>query len=190
VNPSACGAPLGPGTLLEYWLAELDPASEATVDAHLLGCAYCAAELERLLAIGEGLRTLLRDGRLHAVVPDAFVRRLAAAGIRLRQYRLGPGDAVDCTIGADDDLLVARLRAPLHGVGQLDVLVGDGAGQPAHRLVDVPFDPGAGEVLLAPATAAIRARGAFVETVRLVSVEAGRDRVLGEYVFRHSPWTG
>src|SRR5690606_1280405 len=118
----SCAAPMGAARLLDYWLDELDEKDQESVEQHLLGCAHCSAELERLLQLADDVRALMRAGRVHAVLAQSFVRRLADAGVRVREYRMGPGGSVDCTVAPDDDLLVSRLEAPLAGVAQLDVV--------------------------------------------------------------------
>ena len=99
----------------------------------------------------------MRAGAVHAVVADAFVKRLAAQGLRLREYRVPHNGSVYCTVAPDDDLLITRLDAPLAGVERLDVeLLGvEGAGR--ERLRDVPFDAAAGEVVLAARMERMRA---------------------------------
>ena len=61
-----------------------------------------------------------------------------------------------------------------------------GAGQAEERVVDVPFDPAAGELLFIPAAAELKALPSHVLQVRLVAVEEAGERPLGEYTFRHS----
>jgi len=51
----------------------------------------------------------------------------------------------------------------------------------------VPFDAAAGEVLMCPAPAPLKRRGAFTHRVRLVAVEDAGERLLGEYTFEHAP---
>jgi hypothetical protein len=187
----ACAAPIGVARLFDYWLDEVDAAAEEAVGRHLLECAHCSGELERLLDVGDHVRSLMRSGRVRAVLGEAFVQRLTDAGVRVREYRMAPGGSVDCSVAPEDDLLVARLQAPLADVGRLDVVVvnamGDGS---TRRLTDVPFDPDAAEILMAPVTAAVRQAPAHVQQVRLIAVEPTAERVLGEYVFRHTPWPG
>lgn len=55
------------------------------------------------------------------------------------------------------------------------------------RFEDVPFDAAAGEVLMLPAPAELKRRGAFTHHVRLLAVDDTGERVLGEYTFLHTP---
>jgi hypothetical protein len=101
--------------------------------------------------------------------------------LRLREYAVAPGGSVNCTIAASDDFVVSRLSAPLAGVRRVDLI---SAGE---RFEDVPFDADAGEVLVIPAAALLKRRGAFTNPMRLVAVEGGKERVLGDYTFVHTP---
>jgi hypothetical protein len=184
-----CLRPLGLSLLLDYWMADIDPPQEQQVEEHLLACGHCSAELEQVVAMGAALRELMRGGWIHAVLPVAFLQRLALDGLRIREYRLEPGGSVDCGVHPEDALVVSRLRAPLADVSRLDVVVIEGDAAPSHRLTDVPFERAGDEIFLAPVTSVLRQREPHVQTVRLLAVEADGERLLGEYVFRHAPWS-
>lgn len=170
-------------TLLAYWFGELDEAREAAIEEHYLGCAACTQQLEEVEALGAGVRRAFADGRLGAVVTPAFVERLRARGLRLREYSVPCNGSVNCSAGPDDDVLLGRLQAPLEGVERIDLLVA-----PTDlRLEDVPFDAAAGEVVVAPSIAYIRTLPAHRQVMRLIAVGADGERVLGEYTFNHSP---
>jgi hypothetical protein len=96
---------------------------------------------------------------------------------------------VQCTVGPEDDVVVARLVADLRDVARLDLVsrVDDG---PEERHADIPFDPAAGEVMFAPPADVLRARPSHVDRVRLVAVAPRGERLLGEYTFDHRPWPG
>jgi hypothetical protein len=83
--------------------------------------------------------------------------------------------------GSADDFVVSRLSAPLQGVRRLDLITTAG------RFEDVPFDAEAGEVLVCPAPALLKKKGAYTHHMRLVAVEDEGERVLGDYAFSHSP---
>ena len=121
---------------------------------------------------------------------ERFVDELKRCGMRIREYGLGPGERVACTLGRDDDAVVSRLRVPLAGVGRVDALqsldLHDGRVR-QWRLEDVPFDPAAGEVLALPSAAALRRLPAHTLVVRLVAVDAAGERPLGAYTFAHAP---
>ena len=179
--------------LLAWWLGELPQAEEAPLEEHLFGCAACTRRLEALAALGEGVRGAVRAGTVGMVISAPFLARMKAEGLRVREYLLEPGRSVSCTIHAEDDALVSRIRAPLAGVKRLDalqVLEVAGAREPEVRLEDVPFDPDAGEVLFLPPAAWVKTMPAHAFRVRLVSVEEAGERPLGEYTFLHTPAPG
>jgi anti-sigma factor RsiW len=171
----------------EYWMGLL-PASDAdAVEEHLFECDDCGQRLREVIALADSVRRLAREGRLRMVVSDAFVERVAADGTRIRQYDVSPGGAVQCTVAADDDLLLARLATDLRGAGRVDVSLCDADGVERLRLPDVPHRPDASDVLYQESIVHARALPTSAMIVRLVAVdEGGRERVLGEYTFNHT----
>jgi hypothetical protein len=105
----------------------------------------------------------------------------------LREYRVEPGGSVNCTVGADDDAVISRIRAPLAGVKRLDVVQMLEGGEPESRLADVPFDAGTGEVLLIHSTAWLKTMPAFTMRTRLIAVGEAGEKPIGDYTFNHSP---
>jgi anti-sigma factor RsiW len=169
--------------LLAYWLGELDAASEAALEEHYLGCAECSSRLAEVEAFADGVQRAFADGRVGAIVTPAFVEQVRARGLRVREYRVPPNGSVNCSVDAGDQVLFGRMQVPLQGVTRVDaVLLFEGE----HRFEDIPFDAAAGEVVLAPGVARIRAMPSHREVVRLIAVEAGAERVLGEYTFNHA----
>ena len=175
--------------LLDYWLHDSDAATTDSVDEHLMQCEACGEVLDGLIALGDGVRAAFRAGAVSAVTSDAFVRRLAERGLRVREYRLPHNGSVNCTVAPEDELLVAHLEAPLRGVERLDALA-QLSTEPGvqHRLEDIPFDPRVGEVLYVPKLAEVRHLPAHVAQVTLLAVESGGTREVGRYTFRHRPW--
>jgi hypothetical protein len=183
----SCASPIPLATLLEYWLGELDETREAQLDEHLLGCGHCSANLQSLVDLSGEVRAAVRAGAVHAFLTEAFVKRLAAQGLRLREYRVPHNGSVHCTVTPDDDLLITRMDAPLAGVERLDVeRLSDGASH--ERLRDVPFDVTAGEVILAQRMEHIRALPASTTRYRLLAIAASGERLVGEYTFHHTPY--
>ncbi|MBL8385460.1 MAG: hypothetical protein JNM90_20420 [Burkholderiales bacterium] len=182
---SRCAHPIPPADLLAYWLGEQDPAREAQADEHLLGCGDCSARLRGLVDLAGAVRDAVRSGAVEAVLPASLVAHLAAAGARLREYRVAPNGSVQCTVAPEDDLLITRLEAPLADVERLDLE--RAAGDAVERLHDVPFDPAAGEVVLTARMDRVRALPATTVRMRLLAVAASGERVIGEYLFHHTP---
>jgi len=168
-------------TLVDYWFGELPEKEEAAFEEHLFGCAECTAKLEGLAALGAAVRAAYGAGDVRAVISHALFEAMKKERLRLREYRMGPGGSVNCTIMASDDFVVSRLEAPLAGVRRVDLVTDAG------RFEDVPFDADSGEVLMIPAPAVLKRRGAFTLRVHLLSVEEAGERVLGDYTFLHTP---
>ena len=185
-----CANPLPFETLLAWWLGELPEAEADALEEHLLSCAHCASRGEELAALAAGVRAAVRSGAVGLVVSSPFVERMKEAGLRLREYRLAAGETVNCTLRADEDAVVSRLRAPLAGVTRLDALQRlevAGVATPEVRVEDVPFDPESGEVLFVPMPAALKKMPAHTFRVRLVAVGAGGEAAIGDYTFAHTP---
>ena len=185
-----CTASLPLAALIDYWLGDLDAAGEEAIERHLFGCGECSATLESIAELAGGIRTLLRRGELAAAVTPAFVEALRRSGLRLRQYGVPCNGSVHCTVAPDDDLLITRLQAPLAGIERLDLVAIEPGDRAPQRLDDIPFSAAAGEVVLLPRVDRIRALGESTTTMRLVAVDPGGERVIGEYRFLHAPWPG
>jgi hypothetical protein len=188
VTRPSCASPIPLVTLLEYWLGELDEAREGRLEEHLLGCGHCSAALRSLVDLAGEVRAAVRAGAVHTILTDGFVQRLAAEGLRLREYRAPHNGSVYCTVAPDDDLLITRLEAPLAGVERLDVERLGGEGAVLERLRDVPFDAGAGEVIFTPRMESIRELPASTVRYRLLAIAPSGERLVGEYAFHHTPY--
>jgi hypothetical protein len=177
--------------LLDWWLHDSDPATTEAVDAHLMQCEACGQILDGLVVLGDGVRAAFRAGAVSAVTTDAFVRRLAGQGLRVREYRLAHNGSVNCTVAPEDELLVAHLEAPLQGIERLDARTRLSF-EPGveHALHDVPFDPRTGEVLYIPSLAGVREMPAHDLEVVLTAMQPGTPREVGRYLFHHRPWPG
>lgn len=182
-----CEDPIGYESLVAYWLGESPEEGGASLEEHLFGCADCTGRLDGIVALARGVRAAVTEGRIDMVVSAPFVEAMRRAGLALREYRLDPGGSVNCTIRADDDAVISRLRAPLAGVERLDVVRLQDRGEPGVRLFDVPFDPSAGEVLLIPSNAWLKTMPAFTMRMRLIATSRGVETPLGDYTFHHMP---
>jgi hypothetical protein len=97
---------------------------------------------------------------------------------------------VDCTIRADEDAVVGRMRVPLAGVKRLDILRTievEGREVGRMRAEDVPFEPGSDEVVTLPSAAALKRMPANTARVQLFAVDETGERLLGEVTFAHTP---
>lgn len=174
--------------LLDYWLGDADAAATDAADEHLMRCDACGAAVDELIALGEGVRGVLRAGALSVVTGGAFVDRLAQRGVRVREYRLANDTSVDCRVAPDDEVLVTRLQAPLAGVHRLDIRTRTSlAPAVAHEQQDVPFDAQHGEVVCLSRLDALRQLPAHSLSVTLLAVGPDGSHEIGRYTFRHSP---
>lgn len=184
-----CRAPIEFEKLVDYWLGELPEAAEAPLEEHLFGCAHCTGRLQDIASLAAGVHAAVRGGRVSLMVSAPFVEAMKQSGMRLREYRVGPGGSVNCTIRADEDAVVSHISGPLAGVKRVDIVhrvsVG-GVEEPEVRLEDIPFDPAAGEVLFIPPAAALKAMPSHTMRVRLIAVGEAGEAPLGEYTFVHS----
>ena len=107
----SCSHPIDAAVLGDYWLAALAKPEEESVEEHLLECDRCGARLREVIALAEGLRQVAREGSLRMVVSDVFLKRAAEGGLHVREYAPPPGGRVECTVTAEDDILIGRMAA-------------------------------------------------------------------------------
>ncbi len=183
----SCANPIDAPVLADYWLGALRDREEETVEEHLLGCDQCGARLREVIALAEGVRKLARAGSLPMVVSDAFLERAAAAGLRVREYAPPPGGSVQCTVTAEDDILVGRLAANFSAAKRVDLCICDDRGFEQIRLRDIPFNSAAGSVILQQPITYAKAAPSETLIARLFAFDdSGRERLLGEYTFNHT----
>ncbi len=169
--------------LIAFALDELDEADAATLDEHILACTTCATTLTRLISLGPAVHALIATGQVPFAAPTSLVQHLDRAGLVSRTYRLRPGESLPCAVGVTDIYAATHLEADLSQVDRVDLVrvtpVGD------VRLEDVPFDRDRGVVSLINPSAVIRTYPTMQIRMRLVAVDGGADRVLGEYTLEH-----
>ena len=94
---------------------------------------------------------------------------------------------MQCTVSADDDLLVARLAADLSSAERVDLSWCDDQGVEVLRMSDIPVRVDAGTVLCQQSITMAKASPSNTLVARLLSVDsAGAERLLGEYAFHHT----
>ena len=181
-----CDEPLALATLVDYWFGDLPAPDAEQIEEHLFECDACGDRLRGLVAIGDGVRRLAHEGAVQMIVTRSFLETAAREGLRTREYVVAPGESVACTVTAQDDLLIGRMRADFTGVSHLDVHI-QAEGQPETWIKDVPVSPDAQELILALAMPAARTLGRAVLHYSLIAREGPADRVLGDYTFDHTP---
>lgn len=186
-SPAKCSNPIDVAVLADYWLAALDGADEEGVEEHLFECDKCGERLSEFIVLAEGVRELARSGSLRMIVSETFLKSAAEDGLRIRQYAAAAGGSVECTVTAEDDILIGRLAAKLSDVRRIDLCICNDAGIEQRRLRDIPFDPGASSVISQESITFAKAAPTSRLIYRLVSVdETGSDHPLGEYTFNHT----
>ncbi len=183
----SCASRLDAATLAEYWLGTLEATEEKSLEEHLFACEECGTRLDRVIALAEELRAVTRDGSLMTVVSETFLKRAEEEGLRVRQYAPPAGGSVQCTVTAQDDLLVGRLAAKLDTARKIDLSLCDPGGEELFRLRDIPFEPAANSVLWQQSITFAKAAPTSTMVARLIGVdESGSDILLGEYTFCHT----
>jgi hypothetical protein len=172
---------------MDYWLGVLPSEAEEDVEQHLMTCDECGDRLRDAIALAEGLHGLARSGSLQVVISDEFVRHAAESGLRVREYAPPRGEGIQCTVTADDDLLVARLAVDLTTASRVDLRWCDPRGIEHQRMADIPIRAEAGSVICQQSITWAKASPTSSMIARLVEVdEQGGERLLGEYAFHHT----
>lgn len=183
----SCASPIDAAVLADYWLAALPGPEEEAVEEHLLGCDRCGERMREVIALAEGVRELARGGSLRMVVSDAYLRRAAEDGLRIREYAPPRGGSVQCTVTADDDILIGRLAADVSGANRVDLCICDERGVERSRMRDIPLHAAAESIAYQESIAALKAAPTNTMIARLLAVDAeGGERLLGEYTFHHT----
>jgi hypothetical protein len=187
---SVCSTPLSFGVLVDYWLDELPPATEAATEEHLLQCSDCGQRVEWVAEVAVGTRDLIRHGRVPLALTPALLARLELDGVRIRQHRVEAGGYTHCTAGPEDDLVSVTLRGEFRADERVDVVYLEAPDFLRERRTGVPVDGERREVTLAESGAAVRALPAQRLRLALYGVGPSGERTIGEYTLLHAPWPG
>lgn len=181
-----CAHGIDAAVLADYWLAALPPAEESEVEEHLFSCETCAARLNEVIALAGALRALTHSGSLMMVVPESFLQAAARQGLRLSQYAPPSGGSVQCTVTAQDDLLIGRLAADLRSAHRIDLSLCDPRGNEQFRLRDIPFSPEDPGILWQQSITFAKGAPTSTMVARLLNIGDGAETLLGEYTFHHT----
>jgi hypothetical protein len=182
-----CSTPIESAILMDYWLAGLTAEAEEALEQHLMSCDMCGDRLREVIALAEGLHALARSGSLQVVVSDQFVSHAVQTGLRVREYAPPAGESVQCTVAADDDLLVARLALDVSTASRIDLSWSDQRRVEHQRMADIPIRADAGSVICQQSITWAKASPTATMVARLLAVDAqGAERLLGEYTFHHT----
>jgi hypothetical protein len=180
-----CPAPIGFTDVVDYWAGDLTTAEEGRIEEHVFTCADCARELAAAEALGRDIAAVAREGRLHSVVTDSILNRLAADGVRIRMFTLEGGGIVPCAVWADDDLVVARIRADFAGAESVTIVTRQASGDEIGRISDISLRPGQRELVNAFSAAHLRKLPATRVQVTVTAQIASGERTIAEYTLEH-----
>jgi hypothetical protein len=184
-----CRERIPEATLLDYWAGDIAHGDEMSrLEEHLFACAECSTRLSQLAALGAGLATLARQGRVSGIIPRALFNRLQRDGVHVRMYSLAPGETVPCAVFPGDDLIVTHLRADLSGIDAVTLSVTGPGSEPFSRYEDVPVFEPSGEVLWATPAALVHQMPSMRLELALTS-SGDRPTELARYVLEHSAST-
>lgn len=172
--------------VVDYWAGDLTQAEEGRIEEHVFTCAECARELATAQALARDIASVVREGRLHSVVTDAILNRLAADGVRIRTYTLEGSAVVPCAVWADDDLVVSRIRANFEGADSVTIVTRQASGEEIARVSDVTLRPGQHEILNAFSATHLRKLPATRVSVTVSAQMAGAERTIAEYTLEHA----
>ena len=186
MTDTRCPAPIAFADVVDYWAGDLTRAEEDRIEEHVFSCADCAREVAAAEALARNIATVVREGRLHSVVSDTILNRLAADGVRVRTYTLDGSGVVPCAVWADDDLVVARIRADFAEVDSVTIVTRQASGDEISRLSDVALRPGQREILNAFSAAHLRKLPATRVQVTVTTPIGRGERTIAEYTLEHA----
>jgi hypothetical protein len=183
----SCSNPIAAGILADYWSVLLPKPEEEAVEEHLFTCDECGARLREVMAIADAIRGLARQGSLLMVVSDAFLKSVAEQGLHVREYAPTNGGSIACTVTAQDDFLIGRLTADLHGATRVDLSLCDERGMEKLRLADIPFDSESTGVAFQQSITYAKAAPSETLIARMIAFDqTGGERQIGEFTFHHT----
>lgn len=121
------------------------------------------------------------------VVSDVFLQRAAESGLAVREYQIPSGGSVECTVTAEDDILIGRIATNLAGANRVDISICDERGVEQQRLPDIPVHSGATSIAFHESISFLKAAPSMKMIMRLFTFDdKGSEQVLGEYTFNHT----
>ena len=182
-----CTRPIDPAMLADYWIGIMAAPEEEAVEMHLFECDHCGDRLRQVIGLADGIRKLAREGSLRMIVSDVFLQRVAESGIAVREYRIPPGGSVECTVTAEDDILIGRVAANLSGAKRVDMCICNENGIEQLRLRDIPVHSGRSSVAFQESISYLKSAPSMKMVMRLVGFDdEGSEQLLGEYTFNHT----
>jgi hypothetical protein len=185
MSDTRCPEPIGFADVVDYWAGELARADEDRIEEHVFSCGECARELAAVEALAREIKSVAREGRLQSVVTDSILNHLAADGVRIRTFTLEGEDVIRCGVWADDDLVVARIRADLTDVDSVTIVTRQASGEEIGRLADVAIRPGQREILNAFSAAHLRKLPQTRVHITVTAQGGSGEGTIAEYTLEH-----
>jgi Putative zinc-finger len=185
-DPRASGRASAFADVVDYWAGELTRAEEDRIEEHVFSCADCARDLAAAEALAHGIIAVAREGRLHSVVSDAILNRLAADGVRIRMFTLEGAGIIPCAAWADDDVVVSRIRADFAEVDSATIVTRQASGEEISRVSDIAVRPGQREILDAFSAAHLRKLPSTRVQVTVTAPIGSGERTIAEDTLEHA----
>jgi hypothetical protein len=174
------------GELADYWAPETSPSELERIETHVFECGECAARLNDAELLRRRLGETVLAGAFQAFITDSILNTLAHDGVRVRTYSVAPGEAIQCAVWAEDEVVVTRLRGDFTGVNAVSAVMRLDNGQELDRVIDAPVRDGSQEVLMAFSAAGLRRIPRIPMRLTLTRGPSVDDAdVFAEYVFDH-----
>jgi hypothetical protein len=186
MTETRCPSPIGFADVVDYWAGDLNASEEGRIEEHVFTCAECARELAAAQVLARGIAAVAREGRLHSVVTEGILNRLAADGVRIRMFTLEGEAVVPCAVWAGDDLVVTRIRADFSGVDSVTIVSRQETGEEIGRLDGIAVRPGQREILNALSAARLRALPRTRVRVTVTGHTTNAERTIAEYSLEHA----
>lgn len=167
-------------TAARWLLHELSDEEANAFEEHYFGCDACLEMLERL----EKSRILLENA-LPAILTPERRRELEQRPEPVPAVHVHAGERRSIRLGPERPIGIWVLHAELEHAAEVDIAVFAESGAPVLSLRDVPFDRGAGEVVLACHTHYRHLAAGTKLEAELSARSSTGEQSLGRYVLCH-----
>ncbi len=174
------------GDLVDYWAGDADRDQAERIEEQIFECAECGERLADIAAMGHAISQVVRAGRFQSVLTESLLNRFARDGMRIRTYTPEAGAMIPCAVWADDDLIVARLRADFTGFEVVTLATQRENGDELSRVSGIAIAPGQTELLDGISAHRLRQLPAMRLRLVLSGTRAGREQIIGEYGLEHA----
>jgi hypothetical protein len=186
MSTTRCDRELPLSALVDYWVGASTPEENAQIEEHTFECDWCLNRMEHVSAIARAIPPALRRGTALALT-HSLCERLEASGLRVRHYRARPGDVIECTVGAEDDLTVSWLGADFTGADRVELIMTTPQG-PVLHIEDAPIDMTTNQLVYSLSGDVLRTFPTMTLTIELFSHQGENRRPIAQYTFQHTAY--